>query len=74
MFSAKQLWLQTALAVGSTGVCVWLIIFPFNHGRDALSGDPVSTVFLIRACVAAWGLIAQVRLAVEKTRQEKLRG
>ena len=73
MFSAKQLWLQSVLAVVSIGVCGWLIIFKFNHGREALSADPLSILLLIGACVAAWGLIAQLRLAVEKTIEETRR-
>ena len=71
MFSAKQLWLQAALSAFAAAMCLGFIVFKFL--RSALSGDPISILFLTSSCAVGWGLIASVRLAVEKTMQEKMR-
>jgi hypothetical protein len=68
--SAKQLWLQVALSAFAAAMSLWFIVLPLKHVRAALSGDPISIVFLLGMCVIMWGLIAQIRLAIEKTMQE----
>jgi hypothetical protein len=71
MFSAKQLWLQAALSAFAAAMCLGFVVFKYL--RNAVSGDPMSILFLIATCMVGWGLIASVRLAVEKTMQEQAR-
>jgi hypothetical protein len=70
MNSAKQLWYQVGLMIFAAAVNLSLVYLQFKNGRSALSGDPLSILFLIAACLTGAAAIIQTRLAMRKAKEE----
>lgn len=73
MNSAKQMWYLVGLFVFAAAVSLSAVYLQFKHGRSALSGDPMSILFLVTACMGGGAAILQIRVAMQKAKQERSR-
>jgi hypothetical protein len=74
MNSTKQLWYQVGISVFAAAVMLSQVYFQFRHNRSVLSGDPVSILLLVAACLSGGVAILQILFAMQKARQEHCGG
>ena len=73
MNTTKQLWLQTAFSAVVAALYLWFVVLPHKNVRAMLSGEPVSILLLIGACMIVLCIIGQFRMALQKTMEERTR-